>query len=239
MNDNTENNIAAATIDPSVLPALTIEEFRALSPERKRIEIARDALAQLAAGRFVAEQNTYFSLFSDNHLYSERRELAEPFQGQELRDVIAQVETCHVCAMGACFASAVRLDDNLKLRADEGDYARHSRDATANDFNGKLAEFFTDRQLELIEAAFEGRADLAYHYSIGNQWNKGQERWRDEEELEEKDEDGDDLYFRGDHDDVQALKAAIDFGREYPDETRRMEAILSRIAEHPEGLFVP
>ena len=233
-----ENNIAA-TIDPNVLPRLTIEEFRALSPEQKRIEIARDALAQLAAGRFVAEQNTYFSLFSNNHLYSERRELTEPFQGQELRDVIAQFETCHVCAMGACFASAVRLDDNLKLRVDEGYYARHAQGATASDFNGKLAEFFTDRQLELIEAAFERRAHLAYHYNIEDQWNEGQECWRNEEELEEKDEDGEDLYLRGNLDDVQALKAAIDFGRAYEDETERMEAILTSVANHPKGLFVP
>ena len=236
MNENNDT-AATATIDPNVLPRLTIEEFRALSPEQKRTEIAKDALAQIAAGRFLAKKGMYFQLFADLN-YPETKTQAGQYQNLELRDVIAQVDGCRVCAMGACFASAVRLDDNLKFQVEDGYYHRRTTGNQTSDFNGKLTEFFDDRQLELIEAAFELNPDYADHYDIGQEWDESEAAWRTEEEIEDGDEEGF-AYSRGDAEDIQKLADAIDFGRAYENETERMEAILTSIASHPEGLFVP
>ena len=149
-------------------------EFAKLTPSEQRVTIAKDVLEQLRLGRYYAEQSTYFSMPAPT---------AEPLKpGQDLQSLILQNDrTCTVCALGACFASAVRLSNGVALSeetigfdnfADEpGDTADFGNDAV---FNEKVASYFSNRQLALIESAFEKDDDFSRGYDVEDAIDFGQ-----------------------------------------------------------------
>jgi hypothetical protein len=208
-------NDTQTVIDPKALPALTIEEFRALSPEAKRVAIVRDALSQLTAERFIAYRNYYFvtSAFSPEEV------------NRELRDLILSRPDCEVCALGACFVSAVRLGDALALTHDY--YQRVGRMAgksyihfSENGFDQKLMSFFNPEQLDLMEAAFE--CSFEHARCLPNRY-----------------EGEDPRHDPHDDDDVDSrLIDAVNFGERFLDDDERLVAIL-RNMESNDGEFIP
>lgn len=142
----TETTPTPFTPNAEFLPKLSIEEFRALSPEEKRVAIARDAIAQIHEGRYRALRGIYFNLPFDPE-----------YRNRELRDVLSVAPTCTVCGLGACFASVIRLDDALVVNAAEqvlyGQVLNYNKGDGA--MGDRLKEFFTEYQLDLIECAFE------------------------------------------------------------------------------------
>ena len=235
------------SIKENKLPTLTIQEFRALPPEQKRVAICRDALAQIQARWFIAETNKYFEL-DEVGLRSS--------QGCELRDVILQsTEPCTVCAIGAIFASIVRLDDSFSIRSPDyqtlssddfdrsrsfGFYHSYGRDRL---FGDKLARSFEPRELALMEVAFERTGRLADRaLQMGDEWNScnsdrdnidGAGDWADDDERESDD------FTPGNPQDIALVKRALAFGDEYAEsEENRLVAILQNVIDH-NGTFVP
>ena len=135
MNEQKETNF---------LPQYTIEQFAILSPAEKRRAIARDAIDQIRLQRFVAESGTY--LFTPD---------LGGQVGRDLREVLLEQDRyCEVCGLGACFASMIRLENDLVLsNADLWSSCIMSRNAGA--FLSRLQRHFEPAQLELIECAFE------------------------------------------------------------------------------------
>jgi hypothetical protein len=123
-----------------IAPAdLAIKEFRAMAPAEQRRAIVRDALAQLERGNYLSCSGVY---------------LSHPniVPNLNLRDLFVDSEPqvpCAVCALGACFVSAVRLDDDY-VTAGEAEISLRF-----GDLYDKLVQFFTPYQIEMIEAAFE------------------------------------------------------------------------------------
>ena len=137
--------------ETNFLPQYTIEEFAILSPAEKRRAIARDAINQIRTQRFFAESGVY--LFTEDL----RQQV-----GRDLREVLLeQNRSCSVCGLGACFASMIRLENDLVLSsADLWSSCSMSRSTGA--FLSRLQRHFEPAQLELIECAFEISDDYAH-----------------------------------------------------------------------------
>lgn len=138
--------------------------FAGLTVEQKRIEIAKDVIVQLEAGKYTTKGG-YFSLKGENLMYDQERYKEEFSKITELQTLIDLPEaTCQVCGIGAVFASKVRLGDNCKMEHSEHNCdledaidAFVSRDSLVEQLNG----IFDPIQCDLIEAAFEGTTTYA------------------------------------------------------------------------------
>jgi hypothetical protein len=115
--------------------------FNTLSPNQQRITIASDVLNQLATSKFIAEHRTYFSL-----------EDGDSTDNCTLQQKI-DTNGCRVCAMGAVFASRVRVANEI-----EDSYVE------ADDIIEALDNIFDEEQLRLMEVAFEGE-DIASYFN--------------------------------------------------------------------------
>lgn len=133
-------------------------------------------------------------------------------QAKKYIDVISK--DCKVCAIGACFLSYVRLYNNVTLGQLVGGY-----DTIKDDFfdveyyniDHELAKVFSQRQLCLIETAFE----CGYiHFRVD-------------------DEDYKDLCH-----DSNEFSAAISFGEKYSVPKKRLMAIVKNIIKN-NGEFIP
>lgn len=119
-------------------------KFTKMSKAQKRITIAKDVIASLRLGKFNASPGTYFSLADKNY----REEEARPSDNQAL--LLDTAISCEVCAIGAIFASKVRSGNkcNLDLGGSPDD----------NILINNLKGIFTEKELRIIETAFEGEA---------------------------------------------------------------------------------
>lgn len=124
------------------------ERFNALSRNEKRVEIARDVIAQLASKRFEALRGTYVE--SLIKVKNAEQDLSEAILGSK--------ESCTVCGIGGFFISAVCKADNLPAKKAISDFNEGSTnyvDIDGDKAYSYLRKFFSKTQLELIECAFE------------------------------------------------------------------------------------
>lgn len=118
-------------------------------------------------------------------------------------------KSCSVCALGACFLSYVRLFNKVKFQDVVGAWGNIMLDRyELND--GTLGTVFSETQLLLIESAFE------------------QKDMFDVTDL------GEETYLRVKHE----LEDAIDFGKKYTDNKKRLRAIMLNIVKN-NGKFIP
>jgi hypothetical protein len=118
--------------------------FHKLSDKEKRIAVAKDVIAQVEARKYRATPGTY--------LFVKGLRVDEDVQ----KPLLEESTKCNVCAVGAAFASAARLGNNLF-------YGQSERIEMKKLFGEGL---FT------IEQAFEGwrhvdKALLAFHKKHG------------------------------------------------------------------------
>ena len=121
--------------------------FSKLSPERKRVAIAKDVLQQIKLGRYIASAGSYIQalMMKDG---KERWEMA----GEDIKRNFTKIKSCEVCAMGACLMSITKFENKLKF-SDVG----ASMEQLHNEKNIELfSSIFSPEQLLLIEMAFEG-----------------------------------------------------------------------------------
>lgn len=117
---------------------------------KKRRAIANDVIAQIKARVFIATKGTYVT--HDTYMgHGHGGESIEESNvtGELQKFVKARVNKanpCQVCALGSAFLSAVRLFDNFPVRKGHWGQDKMRR---------KLREFFTNRELGVIEASFE------------------------------------------------------------------------------------
>lgn len=118
-----------------------------MSKAEVRVRIAKDVIAQVKVGRFIASTGRYLGLPGG----------ALPDDGYgELSSEVVDVQTvvkdreCRVCALGSLFVAAVDRYNECQLPADD----LGNRSPLAE----YLARVFTPTQLNKIEAAFEGRS---------------------------------------------------------------------------------
>ena len=140
------------------------EQFAKLSPSEKRVQIARDVIAQLASKKLIATAGVWLTGTDGDNLFDEKDVERNP----ELQEILSKQESCEGCALGGMFMCAVERHDKLKLTdlevvkdykqavKDIGDDANlDSGEASEDDATHYLKKFFSEAQLNDIEAAFE------------------------------------------------------------------------------------
>lgn len=117
----------------------TNARFAAMTPAQKRMAIARDAMKQIEAKKYVIKRNRYLDLPQVGGYAG----LADALFNQETLKTVQ----CRVCQVGACLASAIRLFNKIQTKC----IGSESREITR-----LLSEWFEQDQLALMEVAFEG-----------------------------------------------------------------------------------
>lgn len=114
-----------------------------------RVEIAKDALAQIRAGKIRPEKGT-FGFFP--HSFMEQHGAERIQTAIDLQDF-----KCEACALGSLMIGFAYRHNDVRVRElQKSAQLRH---------NGPLGDFFDYAQLALIEEAFEGwdRGGLWYY----------------------------------------------------------------------------
>ena len=125
-----------------------------LTPAQRRVEIAKDVIASIQAGR-ITTGHTYFGLNEEVKVgkLDTHKEIGieEPLSSRAAREV---QKNCRVCAMGALMVSRVCKFNKLSLE----DLGQNEYGSTVEALKGA----FTDNQLRRIEAAYE--LDSSYEF---------------------------------------------------------------------------
>lgn len=127
--------------------------FEKLTPAQKRVQIARDVLAQLKSKRLIAANGIWLDStpFGAGTLFT----ASQLKKNLELQEVLKKRKQCSGCAMGGLFMCAVERANKLKLKdiMDSDNDDEYAISGT-NTFN-YLSKFFEGEQLAEIETAFE------------------------------------------------------------------------------------
>lgn len=186
------------------------KQFNKLSKAKQRVEIAKDVISIL--NMINVQPGTYFETYEDLVEYDGEGNVTTSQEPQEILQSPEVLNQCNVCALGACFISKVRVANKCD---------RESLDNAIGDsekIRSHLSEYFSNKQIELIESAFEqdnfgGVSDDGYDapyydYKIGAC-------------VAHKD-----------------IKRAISFGNRYRSDENRLKAIMENIVKN-KGEFKP
>ena len=110
-----------------------------LTPEQKRIEIAKDVIDAITTHAYKPKTGIYVS--DELTLALERN--------KSLQEALVnkQIEDCKVCAIGACFLTYIKFTNNFNV----GELLH----TDGNKMRFILSSVFSEQQLGLIESAFE------------------------------------------------------------------------------------
>lgn len=121
---------------------LSNEAFQALPLLEKKVQIAKDVIAQLTGKAIYAMSGTWAPQPS-------RRDADS---GKDMQEVLGECPTgnCDVCAIGAIFTTVVMRTNNCKSNKFTSSYAFYESVVEY------LSPYFTEKEVESIESAFEG-----------------------------------------------------------------------------------
>lgn len=130
--------------------------------KRKAVAIANDARLQINRRKYIPTEGTYLDFdsekYSTNHWNAD---FAKPSEAEvDLQPVLNnKFQVCEVCAIGAFFASKVRVFDSCKIPALRGfnnDNDRLYFNINSDQMRQHLKTAFTDQQIIDMENLFEG-----------------------------------------------------------------------------------
>ena len=129
------------------------ELCKSMTEAEKRVVIAHDCIIRIHAEQFKPCRNKFFANLEDFKSYdddSNTKSIKETINNSEI------VPTCEVCAKGGLFLSIIGRVNNFTFGEVWGDNDIDS------DEHAELLNFFSARQLALIELAFEGEQYIDY-----------------------------------------------------------------------------
>lgn len=133
------------------------EQFEKLSVTKRRIVIAKDVLNQMRTGFLVPKSG----------IYVRSNELSKASNDDlELKEVFDKDKRCIACGIGSLFVCSVKLFNKLKLADVATNYSMFSPfEISKENIHQYLKEYFSEFELDKIEAAFE-KTDSLYNRSI-------------------------------------------------------------------------
>lgn len=139
---------------------MTIEKFEALSKEEKKVLVAKDVLAQIKAGKYIANKGEYVKI------YNTPIELSK-----DIKKNFNKIEKCYVCGIGACLMSITRFANKLTFE-DVGirfnDYCcNEDVGISQNKIKSLLTSVFTEEEIATIESLFEGGNTAYAEHNLG------------------------------------------------------------------------
>lgn len=121
--------------------------FRKLGKRAQRVAIAEDVLAQLATGKIQAQSGCYIDTVFKDKLNGD-----EQLQSALLQN---QVESCQVCGLGSLLVSTIRLANKVTFGQLSGSGKSIRLGSNGSTVREHLSPFFSAKQLNEIEQAFE------------------------------------------------------------------------------------
>ena len=121
--------------------------FSKLSPDKKKVAIARDVLEQIRIGRYISKSGSYIS----NLIMKNGDDRYKIFH-KDIKSNFGQIKKCEVCAMGACLMSITKFENKLTFDDIGGSMKELKNSKTQELFQS----IFSPEQLLLMERAFEG-----------------------------------------------------------------------------------
>lgn len=141
-----KNPITLKSIKESIIKSN--EAFEKMSNAEKRVQIAKDVILRMEAEQLLAYRNSLVFFIQNDEILDVNDEIYY----KPLKEIINDDTsvTCEVCAKGAMLISYVgRVND-------------FSMEDCNPDGDEKILEFFTKRQMDLIEIAFE-MTEFSWH----------------------------------------------------------------------------
>lgn len=128
-------------------------KFAKLGKAEKRVQIAKDVISSLKSRKMSASPGVYFRSTKAN--FEKFEQLNIPSSEIEVQDVMNNVQSCEVCALGAVFVCAVKRANKLKMEeiGEHELYVKFGLDS--NQISPYIDKFFSPTQRMLIENAFE------------------------------------------------------------------------------------
>ena len=183
--------------------------FMRSSPAKKRVMIAQDIIEEIRANKYIANTGSYIGNVTGTENFnvhmSKRMDVQEHFD---------QIESCSVCALGACLMSATKFANHIKF----SDILDKRVLDQINRPRQLLTSLFDPEQLLLIEIAFERDISSGHKFARGIRYQRG-------------------FGKLGRFDDDKQEKA-LKFGNKQAYEDRRMVAIMRNIIRN-KGTFIP
>lgn len=161
-----ENTVSVSK--PNKVKYLTIEQRNAqfescATSAEKRVMLAQDVIAAIEAKRFKAVANTGYCRLKmrsnrDFEATSESYQLHKLLEGKIPK---AKVASCTVCGIGSFFVAKVLRTNHFTVSTGDIGYAvrtnpEYITTISDEDMLPSLHHCFSDRQLRIIEAYFEG-----------------------------------------------------------------------------------
>ena len=129
-------------------------EFDKLPKYKKRITVARDALAQLDAGKIIPKSGSWASIAGQGSSFvPDGMQVTVNTQVQQ----VIEGQTCQACVLGGLLLCLVNRTDELTVGQLGGRGVNIGRRIRWEMVFKYLGRFFSRSQLDLIEAAFERR----------------------------------------------------------------------------------
>lgn len=123
--------------------------FSQLSPEKKRVAIARDVLEQIRIGRYISNGGSYIDA-----LQMKDGKDKWDMNNLDIKSNFGKIKNCKVCAMGACLMSITKFENKLDFYDIGNEIDNLNNEKTKILFQS----IFSPEQLLLIERAFEGKS---------------------------------------------------------------------------------
>jgi len=122
--------------------------FKKMSRAEKRVAVARDVILAIRAEQIVPATMVY--------LDAEKMSRTPELPDLQVREALAGVE-CTACAIGSVFVACTNRADDLTMR-EFGVASQFHSESRPDQMRKYLSEWFSYKQLALIESAFERSA---------------------------------------------------------------------------------
>ena len=113
-------------------------KFTQASSEEKLVILAKDVIAQLKAGKYIAQKNAWCVIDS-----SVSNLQFNSFEAQK------DIESCHVCGLGGLLCSLIKIKNNATINE------LNDREQSFQLINSRLLKLFSKEEMAAIEIAFE------------------------------------------------------------------------------------
>jgi hypothetical protein len=132
--------------------------FNSLDKQVQRVVIAQDVIDQVKLDKYLAQASVYFKV------------PIKLKEDQPLQEVVED-NACTVCAIGAVFASRVRLGNDVKLDNSIKALLRADTYTSLASIENHITSIFDEYTLRLMEVAFEGYDAAGYFMKKYSKWD--------------------------------------------------------------------
>jgi hypothetical protein len=139
---------------------LTPAQFKKLPRAVQRVKIAEDVIASIVGKKLIAERTTYVESYDAARF--NKRLCKLPVASPAGKKAIASLH-CHVCAKGALFVSTLMATNNATVAQTLNPAYFGGNEGTNAGLTKRMTQdrLWSSRQLDLMEAAFEGELILS------------------------------------------------------------------------------